>query len=66
MLEFCKDILLRVSFSRKLFRKELVKSVRWLNKREQVQLRSWSLVTFGSLYGDVIAEAFQQAPLDKF
>ena len=65
MLEFCKDILLRVSFSRKLFRKELVKSVRWLNKREQVQLRSWSLVTFGNLYGDVIAEAFQQAPLDK-
>jgi len=65
MLEFCKDILLRVSFSRKLFRKELVKSVRWLNKREQVQLRSWSLVTFGSLYGDVIVEAFQQAPLDQ-
>jgi hypothetical protein len=65
VLEFCKDILLRVSFSRKLFKKELVKSVRWLNKREQVQLRSWCLATFGSLYGDVIIEAFQQVPLDQ-
>jgi len=65
MLEFCKDILLRVSFSRKLFKKELVKSVRWLNKREQVMLRAWCIATFGSLYGDVIVEAFQHVPLER-
>ena len=65
MLEFCKDILLKVSFNRKLFKKELVKSVTWLDKREQVKLRAWCIATFGSLYGDVIVEAFKQVPIGQ-
>ena len=65
MLEFCKDVLLRVSFNRILFRKELVKSVRWLNKRERVMLRVWCISTFGHLYRDVIIEAFNQIPVEQ-
>ena len=59
MLEFCKDVLLKVSFNRKLFKKELKKSVSWLNKRDRVMLRAWCLTTFGSLYGDVILDVFR-------
>ena len=65
MLEFCKDILLKVSFNRKLFRKELKKSMMWLDKREQVKLRAWCLATFGNLYGDVIIETFKQVPIQQ-
>jgi len=65
MLEFCKDILLKVSFNRKLFKKELTKSVNWLNEREQLMLRSWCIATFGNLYKDVIVEAFEQEPIEQ-
>ncbi len=66
MLDFCKDVLLKVSFNRTLFRKELTKSVKWLNKRERVMLRAWCLSTFGHLHGDVIIEAFKQIPVEQF
>ena len=65
MLEFCKKVLLKVSFNRILFKKELIKSVRWLNKSERVMLRAWCIATFGSLYGDVIVEAFKQVPIEQ-
>ena len=65
MLEFCKDILLKVSFNRKLFKKELTKSVRWLNESERLMLRAWCITTFGNLYGDVIVEAFKQVPIGQ-
>ena len=66
MLEFCKDVLLKVSFNRNLFRKELAKSVKWLNKRERVMLRVWCMSTFGHLYGDLIIEAFTNIPVEQF
>ena len=65
MLEFCKGILLKVSFSKKLFKKELVKAVRWLNKGERVLLRAWCLATFGHLYGDIIMKTFKQIPFER-
>ena len=34
MLEFCKTVLVKVSFDKALFAKELKKSVRWLKKSE--------------------------------
>ena len=65
MLEFCKDILLKVSFSRKLFKKELIKAVRWLNKGERILLKAWCLATFGQVYGDVIMKAFKQISFER-
>lgn len=59
MLEFSKEILNKVSFDRRLFKKELLKSVRWMNKKEMIQLKIWALATF-SQYKNTIQEVFDQ------
>jgi hypothetical protein len=58
MLEFCKNVLTKVSFDRLLFAKELKKSIKWLSREELVQLRSWCIQRFGAMYGDLIHESF--------
>ncbi|PID93595.1 MAG: hypothetical protein CSA95_06680 [Bacteroidetes bacterium] len=58
MLEYTKTILEKVSFSKELFRKELGKSPRWLEKEELLILQTWCLLTFGHLYRDVIIDFF--------
>ena len=65
MLDFCKKVLERVSFDKKLFRKELSKAVRWLKGDDIVLLRLWCLATFGHIYRDVILEVFGQLPFDR-
>ena len=59
MLEFSKNILSKVSFDKELFQKELQKSRRWLNKKEALTLKIWSLATF-SQYKNTILEVFDQ------
>jgi len=59
MLEFSKKILSKVSFDKTLFRKELQKSTRWLNKKEVITLKIWALTTF-SQYKNTILEVFDQ------
>ena len=59
MLEFSKKILSKVSFDKKLFRKELIKNIRWLNKNEIIKLKLWALATF-SQYENIIIEVFDQ------
>ena len=59
MLEFSKKVLNKVSFDKKLFKKELQKSLRWLNKREMTHLKIWTLATF-SQYKNIILEVFYQ------
>jgi len=58
MLDYSKNLLNKVSFDRKLFRKELKKAISWINKEERITLQVWCLATFGHLYKDVIAESF--------
>ncbi len=41
MLEYCKTVLRKVSFCRKLFLKEYRKSHQWLTAHEGVELKSW-------------------------
>lgn len=41
MLEYAKVILSKLSFDKKLFRKEYKKAFRHLDKNERVALRSW-------------------------
>lgn len=59
MLEFSKRILRKVSFDKKLFKKELSKSIRWLTQKEILTLKIWTLTTF-SQYKDTIQEVFDQ------
>jgi len=59
MYEMSKKVLTRVSFDRKLFKKELLKSRKWLKPSEWVMLKAWCLATFGHVYKDVIIEAFE-------
>ena len=59
MLEFCKKILSKVSFDKNLFRKELSKSIRWLNKKEVLTLKIWALTTF-SQHKNIILKVFDQ------
>lgn len=54
-----KKVLTKVSFDRVLFRKELLKSIKWLKPRESLMLKAWCLATFGHMYRDVITETFE-------
>jgi hypothetical protein len=59
MFEYTKEILLKVSFDRVLFRKELRKAIKWLKSEERRMLMIWCLATFGSKYSDIITETFR-------
>ena len=59
MLEFSKKILRKVSFDKKLFRKELQKSTTWLSNKEGISLKIWALTSFAH-YRNTILEVFDQ------
>ena len=59
MLNFSKKILRKVSFDKKLFRKELHKCATWLNNKDGISLKIWALGTFAH-YKDTILEVFDQ------
>jgi hypothetical protein len=59
MLDLCKIILLKVSFDRLLFQKELKKAIQWIkNPQELQQLKEWCLSQFGSRYETIILGSF--------
>ena len=58
MLAYTKVILEKVSFNRMLFTKELRKAKNHLSINELKQLKKWSLLTFGTIYGELILETF--------
>ncbi len=59
MLELCKEILVKVSFDKFLFQKELNKAIQWVNtSEEREKLKSWCNSKFGKLYPDVVKLAF--------
>jgi hypothetical protein len=59
MMEFSKQVLQKVSFDQRLFRKELIKARRWVGHHDDLVLKAWCLATFGHMYKDVILEVFQ-------
>jgi hypothetical protein len=61
MLELQKFVLLQVSDTEMLFRKELQKSLKWLDYREIEMLHDWVIRNFGDRYQDVINEVFELA-----
>jgi len=58
MLEHQKVVLLNVSHDKKLFAKELKKSVTWLKPDEVYKLYEWVKENYGQIYNDVIRETF--------
>lgn len=41
MLEYCKLVLVKISFSRRLFRREYRKTFRYLGPKEHFELKNW-------------------------
>lgn len=58
MLEYAKVILPKVSFSKELFRKELIKCINWVEEHELNELYEWCSENFKEIYPDVLSEAF--------
>lgn len=58
MLEYVKLILLKVSFDKKLFEKELVKGLNMLQKEDVLQLKQWCFEQFTGLYLPIVNTAF--------
>jgi hypothetical protein len=58
MFELSKNILVKVSFDKMLFQKELTKAMRWLKPNEKMLLKMWCLATFGHMYKDIILEVY--------
>ncbi len=61
MLEFCKTVLSRVSFDRRLFAKELKKSFQWLPREDAEALRQWAMKQYRHKYAHAITAAFAAA-----
>jgi hypothetical protein len=58
MMEYAKVILPKVTFSKFLFRKELLKCLKWMKPSERNEFKSWCRHTFSHQYPDILHEAF--------
>jgi len=59
MLEIQKKVLAGVSSDKGLFRKELIKSYKWLNAIELKELKKWVMDKFYHIHKDIINEVLQ-------
>ncbi|MBK8807311.1 MAG: hypothetical protein IPO21_11970 [Bacteroidales bacterium] len=58
MFEYTKTVLLKLSFDRTLFKKELEKSLMYLDAHEIGKLKIWLETNFNSKFHDDIHELF--------
>jgi len=59
MIEYAKVILPKVSFSRDLFRKELIKCAKWAETPDHLnELREWCDENFGDMYPEILNDVF--------
>ena len=56
MLDLCMTVLNGVHEDKNLFRKELIKSISWLNANEQEKFQNWVRERFKNEHADVIDE----------
>ena len=57
-MEYAKVILPRVTFSKFLFRKELLKCLKWMKPSERNEFKNWCHLTFSHQYPEILNEAF--------
>lgn len=60
MLDYVKMILLKVSFSRQLFEKELRKALRHILPDDLLGFKTWCYQQFARLYRRVLKRVFMQ------
>lgn len=60
MLEYIKTILLKVSFDKMLFEKELRKAFKVLVKEELLELKKWCYAQFSGIYLIIVNKAFSR------
>lgn len=66
MLDYVKLILLKVSFSKKLFEKELRKALQLIKPAELLEFKTWCYQQFARLYRRVLKRVFiQYSPLPR-
>ena len=58
MLDYAKIILPKVSFSEELFKKELMKCIKWVEADEVHELHDWCYQNFKNKYAGILDEAF--------
>jgi len=58
MLEYTKTILVRVSFDKSLFKKELEKSLNTLEPKDIRQLKTWLNLKYSRTFPEIIEEYF--------
>ena len=63
MLDYMKTILLKVSFNRVLFEKELRKALKMLVPAEVPDFRSWCYQQFARIYRRVLKRVFGELSL---
>ena len=56
MLDHQKIILIAVSGNKDLFRKELIKSMLWLDEPDQLKLKKWLHEKFWDEHSEIISE----------
>jgi len=62
MNEYAKVILPKVSFSKDLFRKELLKCVNWVEQPDELDdLEKWCYENFRDMYPEILNEVFSQS-----
>jgi hypothetical protein len=66
MLDYVKMILLKVSFSKKLFEKELRKALLHIQPADLLGFKTWCYQQFARLYRRVLKRVFMQySPLPR-
>jgi len=60
MLDYVKIILLKVSFSKKLFEKELRKALQHVQPADLVEFKTWCYQQFARLYRRILKRVFMQ------
>jgi hypothetical protein len=58
MIEYAKVILPKVSFSKDLFRKELLKCISWVDESDLSELRTFCYENFSDMYPEILSEVF--------
>jgi len=58
MLDYAKIILPKVSFSEELFKKELIKCIKWVEANEVQQLHDWCYKNFKNKHAKILDEVF--------
>ena len=59
MVELSKKILVKVSFDRYLFQKELEKAVRWIKESDDLKsFKEWCMMEFGNVYPSILKKVF--------